>query len=73
MFLSPENMKKKIMQFFSADATVFFLPLKTWKNHPQKLLIIGPDPFFQYCHSAHIQPKSPTAGLPYNDFECKEQ
>ena len=24
----------------------FFLPLKTWKNHPKKLLIICPDPFF---------------------------
>jgi hypothetical protein len=40
------------MQVFSADATMFskkfklfFLPLKTWKNHPQKLLIIGPDLF----------------------------
>ena len=35
------------MQLFSADATMFFkkinffLPLKTWKNHPQKLLKIG--------------------------------
>ena len=36
------------MEFFSADATVFykklksFLPIKIWKNRPQKLLIIGP-------------------------------
>ena len=35
----------------------FFLPLKTWKNHAQKLLMIGPNPFFQYCQSAQIQPK----------------
>ena len=41
------------MQLFSADATMFlniyflkFLPPKTWKNLPQKLLIIGLDPFF---------------------------
>ena len=32
------------MQLFSADATIFlkkfkfFLPTKSWKNHPQKLL-----------------------------------
>ena len=24
------------------------MPLKTWKNHPKKLLIIRPDPFFMY-------------------------
>ena len=28
------------MQLFSADATIFLK--KTWKNHPQKLPIIGP-------------------------------
>ena len=40
------------MQLFSADAIVFskkilnfFLTPKKWKNGPQKLLIIGPDPF----------------------------
>ena len=40
------------MQLFSADATVFskknlilFLTPKKLKNGPQKLLIIGPDPF----------------------------
>ena len=40
------------MQLFSADATMFlniyflkFLPPKTWKNLPQKLLIIGPELF----------------------------
>ena len=26
------------MQLFSADATIFFLSTKSWKNHPQKLL-----------------------------------
>ena len=41
------------MQLFSADATIFFkkfpiifFPLKTWKDHPQRLLIIGPQSFF---------------------------
>ena len=41
------------MQLFNVDATVFlkkigkfFMPLKTWKNNHQKLLKIGPDPFF---------------------------
>ena len=40
------------MQLFSADAMVFsktflkiFLTPKKGKNRPQKLLIIGPDPF----------------------------
>ena len=32
--------------------------MKTWKNHPQKLLIIAPKFFFQYCQPAQIQPKS---------------
>ena len=43
-----------LMQLFSADAIVlffktnfiFFLTMKKWKNGPQKLLIIGPTPFF---------------------------
>ena len=26
------------MQLFSADATIFFLPTKSWTKHPQKLL-----------------------------------
>ena len=49
------------MQLFSADTTKFFekkiafiLPLKTWKNHPQKLLIIGPDIFFQLPISQNL-------------------
>ena len=55
-----------------------FLPLKIWKKHTQKLLIIGSDPFFQYCQLAQIQPKSQflfyknlslTAGLLYDDFD----
>ena len=43
------------MQLFSADAIVFskklkklILTPKTWKNRPQKLLIIGPQLFFMY-------------------------
>ena len=35
----------------------FFLHPKTWKNHPQKLLMIGPNFFFQYCQSAQHQTK----------------
>ena len=40
------------MHLFGADATkslkklTLFLPLKTWKNRPQKLLIVSPDLFF---------------------------
>ena len=42
------------MQLFSADATMFsfFFPMKTWKNRPQKLLIIGPIFFFITAHMA---------------------
>ena len=65
------------MQLFSADATMFsnkiyiFLPLKTWKNNPQKMLIVGPDPFFQYRELAQIQPKSQFLfhkNIPLRDF-----
>ena len=53
---SKKNFQKKnykiIMQLFSADAIMFlkkfkkiFFTPKKWKNGPQKLLIIGPDPF----------------------------
>ena len=42
------------MQLFSADAKMLkknlnfvFLPTKSWKNGPQKLLIIGPNLFSQ--------------------------
>ena len=53
------------MQLFCADtkynvlkkiSTFFFAP-ENMKKDPQKLLIIGPDPFFHYCQSAQIQPK----------------
>ena len=56
------------MQLFSADATMFsnfiffiFLPTKSWKNLPQKLLIIGPNLLF---HS----PAQPTANSPKSIF-----
>ena len=42
--ISKENLNKKI-------------PPKTWKNHPQKLLIIGLCPQFFFC-TANISPKS---------------
>ena len=35
-----------------------FLFLKTWKKHPQKLLIIGPELFFQYWPSCPNGPKT---------------
>ena len=42
------------MQLFSADATIFskkifFLPTKSWKKHPQKLLRKTQIHFFPYC------------------------
>jgi hypothetical protein len=51
------------MQFFSADATIFKEKLNflfapgTKKNELLKLLIIGPQFFFQYCQPAKNQPK----------------
>ena len=39
---------------FLKEFKIIFLPLKTWKKHPKKLLIIGPDP---YC----IGPAAETA------------
>ena len=54
--------KRHFMQLVSADARVllkkiwdFFLPLKTWKNCPQKLPKLI---FFQYCQPAQNLPKS---------------
>ena len=48
------------MQLFSADSTMFskkffflFLTTKSWKNFPQKLLIIGPDPFLRQSSPGH--------------------
>ena len=37
---------------------IFFLPPKTWKNHPKKLLIIGPDPFFSVLARLPKRPKN---------------
>ena len=35
-----------------------FLPMKSWKNHPKKLLRISPDPFFPQSSPGHSpQPK----------------
>ena len=53
------------MQLFSADATIFskhfyiyFLSMKTLKNGPQKLLMIGPKLFFsQYWPGCPNQPR----------------
>ena len=60
------------MQIFSADAMVFskkfkkfFLTPKKWKNGPQKLLIIGPDPFI-------LQSRPDHSPLPRIDFSYYE-
>ena len=52
------------MHLFSADAKVFskknkkILPLKIWKKHPQKLLIIGPDqPKSQFLFHKNLPPR----------------
>jgi len=49
------------MQLFCKDATIFviiifFLPLKTWKNRSQKLLIIRPYFFFSIANWPKISP-----------------
>ena len=54
-FPPPQKMFSKCFQ------NVFFLPTKCWKNHPQKLLIIGPNLLF---HS----PAQPTANSPKSIF-----
>ena len=53
------------MQLFSADATMFskffffiFLTTKSWKNLPQKLLIISPEPFFMYWPCGQNSPET---------------
>ena len=64
--------KKGIMQLFSADAIVFskkfqhfFLTPKKWKNGPQKLLIIGPDPFISQSSPDH----SPQPRIDFSYYE----
>ena len=52
------------MQLFSADATIFLKEILKFFGHeiiktcPQKLLIISPNFFLQYCLPAQNQPKS---------------
>ena len=60
------------MQLFSADAMVFskkfkkiFLTPKKWKNGPQKLLIIGPDPFISQSSPDH----SPQPRIDFSYYE----
>ena len=64
--------KKSIMQLFSANAIVFskiffefFLSPKTWKNSPQKLLIIVPDPFISQSSPDH----SPKSRIDFSYYE----
>ena len=61
------------MQLFSADAMVFskklkkkFLTPKNWKNEPQKLLIIDPDPFFPQSSPGHSP--QPKIDFPYHEI-----
>ena len=61
-----------VMQIFSADAKVFskklkrkFLTPKKWKNGPQKLLIIGPDPFISQFSPDH----SPKPRIDFSYYE----
>ena len=44
--------------FFKKKYNIFLAHENTQKKHPQKLLIINPDPFFHYPQLAQIQPKS---------------
>ena len=60
------------MQLYSADAMVFpkkilnfFLTPKKWKNGPQKLLIIGPDPFISQSSPDH----SPQPRIDFSYYE----
>ena len=54
-FISPQkNLPKSPHRLGLRELLCNFLPMKTWKNRPQKLLIIGPNFFF----STDIWPKS---------------
>ena len=79
--LPPKKFKKYFfLPFFSAtfqcaDATMFsifffFLPMKNWKNHPKKLLRIGPDPFFPLTSPGHSPGHSPRPKIdfPYHEI-----
>ena len=62
------------MQLFSADPKKFskkflinFLSIKTLKNEPQKLLIIGPDPFIS--QSSPDQDHSPQPRIDFSYYE----
>ena len=61
-----------LLQLFSADAIVFskkkiknFLTPKKWKNGPQKLLIIGPDPFISQSSPDH----SPQSRIDFSYYQ----
>ena len=58
-FSEHQNFLFYFMQFFSADATMFlkFLPTKSWKNHPQKLVRIPQIHFFFLLPWLPIRPK----------------
>ena len=43
----------RLLKYFKIFFLNFFLTHKTWKNHPKKLLIIGPDPFFPQSSIGH--------------------
>ena len=52
------NFLMQTLQNFQNKFKLFFLPMKTLKIRPQKLLIIGQNPFFHSPAQAHsLQPK----------------
>ena len=45
LFWSLQKIQKKI-NLFSSDATIFFLPTKSWKNNPEKIAPKNSNPLF---------------------------
>ena len=66
--------KKGVIQLFSVDDVGFskkknFLTPKKWKNGPQKLLIIGPDPFISQSSPDH----NPQPRIDFSYYEISGQ
>ena len=56
------NFSVQTLKYFQKNLEFNFLSIKTLKNGPQKLLIIGPDPFIS--QSAQATPHSPELIFP---------
>ena len=52
------NFSMRLLKIFN-----FFFAPENMKNHPKKLLIIGPDPFFSVLARLPYRQKAPNAGL----------